>query len=473
MEQILPVILAGGTGTRLWPLSRADYPKQFLNLMGDGSLLQQTVQRAQAVTQQAPLVIGLEAHRFILTDQLAAIDQAQAPIMLEPEGKNTAIAVALAALWAAAHMPDAVLLVLPADHYVPNYSEFAAAVKQAAELAKKGYLTTFGITPNQPTSNYGYIQTGDKLTEAGYCVAKFHEKPAMEIAMQYLAAGGWYWNSGMFAFNARQVLQELTTHAPQVMQAAQAAWDARQANQQFIQLPANVYAAAPNISIDYALMEPAENAAVLPVNLVWSDVGLWQSLHTLQQNGDAASNSTFGPVTAVDSTNCQLRSTGPHLAALGVQDLTVVATPDSVLIMSHDAATGWAELRKELAIDAPDLLNAQRQNHRPWGSYEVLHRGADFLVKEIVVRPGQRLSLQRHKHRSEHWVVVQGLARITCDDMVRELGANMSTYIPAGAVHRMENIGADNLHLIEVQSGDYISEDDIERLQDDFGRSAA
>ncbi len=473
MAQILPVILAGGTGTRLWPLSRAAYPKQFLNLIGKGSLLQQTVQRAQAVSEQPPLVIGLEEHRFIIADQLAEIEVADAPMVLEPTGRNTAIAVALAALWAEANMPHAILLVLPADHYIPDHVAFAAAASQAAELASQGFLTTFGITPHQPTSNYGYIQLGENLNAHGYRVAKFHEKPASDIAMQYLAAGGWYWNSGMFAFNAKQVLLEMGQHAPQVLAAAQAAWGGQQASKYFMQLPADVYANAPNISIDYALMESTENAAILPVNLVWSDVGLWQSLHALQQNGDAAANSMYGPVTAVDSTNCQLHSTGPHVAALGVQDLTVVATADSVLVMSHDAAKGWGELREQLKLDAPELLQGQRQNHRPWGSYQVLHRGEDFLVKEIIVRPSQRLSLQRHKHRAEHWVVVQGVARITCDDWVRELGPNMSVYIPVGAVHRMENVGAGPLHLIEVQSGSYIGEDDIERLEDDFGRMAA
>lgn len=468
--KILPVILAGGTGTRLWPLSRAAYPKQFLNLIGDGSLLQQTALRARAISDEMPLIIGLEAHRFIIADQLAEIDSPDAELILEPEGKNTAMAVALAAL---STDPETVLLILPADHYIPDHTAFAIAAKQAAALAEQGYLTTFGMTPNQPATGYGYIQAGDMLMPHGHQVTRFHEKPDQSTAMQYLASGGWYWNSGMFAFKAETVLQALQQHAPDVFRAAQTAWQLKNTQKHVSQISAATYAGAPNISIDYALMEHTRHAAVLPVQFAWSDVGQWHSLHELTQAGDINANTLQGSVTAVDSANCQLRSIGPHIAAVGIKDLTVIATHDTVLVMPHTVGASWGALRQELQNAAPELLQAQRQHHRPWGTYEVIHQGQDFLVKEIVVKPGQRLSLQRHKHRSEHWVVVQGFCRVTCDDWVKDLGPNMSSYIPMGSVHRMENIGPSELHLIEVQCGSHISEDDIERLQDDFGRTPA
>lgn len=471
MQPILPVILSGGSGTRLWPMSRQLYPKQLLPLCGTETLLQQTVARVAGKARFAPpLIVANEEHRFIIAEQLRQAGREPGAILLEPQGRNTAPAIALAAL--AARDADAVLLVMPSDHLIQNTAAFHDAIARAqAAVAATGGLATFGIHPTRPETGYGYIQRGAPLNghEGCFRVARFVEKPDSETAQSYLAQGGYDWNSGMFLFRAGDYLNALAQHAHPVAQACQQAFDTMTDDGLFKRPGAAAWAAMPSVSIDYAVMEKTGDAIVVPADLGWSDIGSWAALADVSPR-DAAGNTAIGDVVSEDTAGCYLRSDGPMLAAVGLRDLVVVATPDAVLVAEKAAS-------QDVRAIVAHLENQKRGEHiahvvvyRPWGSYQTIDRGERFQAKRLVVNPGAKLSLQMHHHRAEHWVVVKGTARVTRGEDIITLHENESTFIPAGAVHRLENPGKIPLHLIEVQSGSYLGEDDIVRLEDHYGR---
>jgi len=484
---LLPVLLSGGSGTRLWPLSRESYPKQLLPLVGHRSMLQATVARLEGLNVPGgiapPLVICSESHRFIVARQLQEMGVEPGALILEPVGRNTAAAVAVAALQARADGGDPLLLVLPADHVITDEAGFREAVRRAVPAAAAGYLVTFGITPRGPETGYGYIRVGEVLEGCGsdeevegaasnercHAVARFVEKPDEATAAAYLEAGGFVWNSGMFLFRAGRYLEELAAHRPEILAACEEAMDHARSDLDFLRLDVDAFAAAPSESLDVAVMERTQRAAVLPVSFGWSDVGSWRALWEVVPH-DAHANHLEGDVIVHDTRGSYLHAEHRLLAVVGVEDLMVIETPDAVLVAhknrSQEIRTIVQKLR-EAGRPEPDL---HRKVFRPWGSYDALDRGDGFQVKRITVNPGGRLSLQKHRHRAEHWVVVRGTARVTCDDRVFLLEANESTVIPLGSVHRLENPGTEPLELIEVQSGSYLGEDDIVRLEDVYGR---
>src|SRR6185312_3987696 len=419
---------------RLWPVSRKNLPKQFLELAGKGTLFQQTVARTRALPEvAAPIVVASEDHRFLAADQLLEAGVEGATIVLEPLARNTAPAIALGALQALQHDPDALLLVLPADHLVGDTAAFTAAVAQAMPLAKDGWLATFGIRPDRPETGFGYIRRAEAIDGHGFRVGQFVEKPSLAKAESYLADGGYDWNSGMFLFRASRYLEELAAHAPAMLEAVR--------------------------------------AAVVPVSCGWSDIGSWSALW-LTGDKDAAGNLREGDTLTVDTRNSLLRSHDRHLlATVGVDDLIVVTTPDATLVAHRDAAQDVKKIVEQLKAAGRSEHSLHRVVHRPWGNYDSLEAGERFQVKRIVVKPGASLSLQKHHHRAEHWIVVSGTAEVTCDDKVFLLGENQSTYIPLGSKHRLRNPGKVTLELIEVQSGSYLGEDDIVRYDDVYGRA--
>ncbi len=474
---IHPVILSGGAGTRLWPASRALYPKQLLPLVGEATMLQDTLARvADPARFAAPLVICNAEHRFLVAEQLREAGQEGAEILLEPEGRNTAPAACLAALHLAERDPEALLLLLPSDHVIADVAGFHAAVDRAAAAARAGWLVTFGMTPTAPETGYGYIQRGSALDDLPGCarVARFVEKPDRATAESYLAAGGYAWNSGMFLMPAGLLLAELERLQPAVVQACRAALAQARHDLDFLRVGQEAFAASPSISIDYAVMEHTGRAAVVPAELGWSDLGSWAALWDVLDK-DADGNAVQGDVATQDAENCLLRSAdrGPMVAAVGVRDLVVAASDDVVLVCPRERAQDVGALVKRLKAEGRAEPEAHSQVFRPWGSYRGIDRGERFQVKRITVAPGAKLSLQRHRHRAEHWVVVDGEAEVTRDDEVFRLRPNESTYIPLGAIHRLANPGSQPLHVIEVQSGDYLGEDDIERFEDTYGRTAA
>ncbi|MBK1669984.1 mannose-1-phosphate guanylyltransferase/mannose-6-phosphate isomerase [Rhodovibrio sodomensis] len=475
--KIHPVILSGGSGTRLWPVSRQLYPKQLLPLIGDNSMLADTALRVGDPTRfAAPTVICNEEHRFLAAEELRAAGQdsgsAAARIVLEPVGRNTAPAAAAAAVQLAARDPDALMLLLPSDHAIADGEAFLGAVDRAAEAAAAGWLVTFGMTPTRAETGYGYIRQGAPLDGLSGChqVAQFVEKPDQATAERYLADGGYAWNSGMFLLPVRTLLAELERLQPELLAAARRAVDLARADLDFLRLDAAAFAAAPSISIDNAVMEPTDRAAVVPAEIGWSDVGSWASLWEIAAK-DAHGNALSGDVVAQDARNCLLRSEDHLLAAIGVEDLVVVVQDDAVLVVPRDRAQDVGAFAKRLRADDRPEADLHSQVYRPWGSYQGIDLGTRFQVKRLTVSPGSRLSLQSHKHRAEHWVVVEGVAEVTCDDKVFHLYPDQSTYIPLGAVHRLANPGREPLHVIEVQSGDYLGEDDIQRYEDVYGRS--
>ena len=467
-----PVILSGGSGSRLWPLSRQNLPKQFLSLIGDQSLFQETVLRANALAAaQPPVTVCSEDHRFLVGEQLQAIGVASGGILLEPIARNTAPAIALAALHLAATDADATMLVLPADHLIEDEASFRAAVDAAASLAEQGWLVTFGIQPDYAETGYGYIARGEALSESGYRVSRFVEKPDLATAQGYVDDGSYAWNSGMFLFKAQRYLDELQHHAPGIFNAAHAAFASAQSDLDFIRVDKKAFAASPNDSIDYAVMEHTDRAAVVPVSCGWSDIGSWSSLWSVAER-DADGNRHEGDVISIDTRNSLVRASERRLiATIGVEDLIIVDTPDATLVARKDRV-------QDVKLIVDQLKSAGRQEHlfhrkvyRPWGNYDSIDVGDRFQVKRIVVKPGGVLSLQKHSQRAEHWIVVSGAAEVTCDDKVFDLHENQSTYIPLGSVHRLCNRGTEPLELIEVQSGQYLGEDDIVRLEDVYGRS--
>ena len=467
-----PVILSGGSGTRLWPLSRQNQPKQFLKLMGDHSLYQETVLRASKLpSAHAPVTVCSEEHRFMVGEQLQAIQIASGGILLEPVARSTAPAIALAALHALAHDPQATLLVMPADHLIADEAAFRAAVTSATKLAVEGWLVTFGITPDYAETGYGYILRGEGLGDGGYRVQRFVEKPDLATAERYVAEGTYAWNSGMFLFQARRYLDELAQHAPAIAQAAQESYASAKADLDFMRIDREAFAASPSDSIDYAVMEKTERAAVVPVRGGWSDIGSWSSLWSVAERDDDG-NRYEGDVIAVDTRDSLVRASDRRMiATIGVEDLVIVDTADATLVARKDRVQDVKAVVDRLKAAGRTEHLFHRKVYRPWGSYDSIGVGPRFQVKKIVVKPGASLSLQKHAHRAEHWIVVSGVAEVTCDDRVFDLHENESTYIPLGSVHRLRNRGTEPVELIEVQSGHYLGEDDIVRLEDVYGRS--
>jgi mannose-1-phosphate guanylyltransferase/mannose-6-phosphate isomerase len=469
---IHPVILSGGSGTRLWPMSRTLYPKQLLPLVGDRTLLQQAALRvADDVGFAAPLIIANEEHRFIIAEQLREIEVAPQALVLEPVGRNTAPAAAIAALRLAESDPDALMLVMPSDHTIADPAAFRAAVERAAAAARKGNLATFGITPERAETGYGYIERDEALpgVDGAFAVKRFVEKPDAATAEAYVAAGDFFWNSGIFLFQAKAWLDELKRLRPEMLESCRKALAGAKSDDDFVRLDKAAFTDCPSDSIDYAVMEHTTHAAIVPVSMGWSDLGSWDSLWEIAAK-DAAGNALTGNVIAEESRNCYIRSEAGLVAALGIENLVVVATQDAVMLAPRDRAQDVRRLVARLVKDGRGEADALPRVHRPWGSYETLHAGHRVQVKHIVVKPGGKLSLQMHHHRAEHWVVVQGTAKIVRGDDELMLTEDQSTYIPLGTKHRLENPGKIPLHLIEVQSGPYLDEDDIVRFEDHYGR---
>jgi mannose-1-phosphate guanylyltransferase/mannose-6-phosphate isomerase len=469
---LIPLILSGGSGTRLWPVSRKNLPKQFLALAGKGTLFQQTVARTRQLPEvAAPIVVASEDHRFLAADQLLEAGVEGADIVLEPLARNTAPAIALGALQALQRDPEALLLVLPADHLITDTAAFADAVTRAVPLAAQGWLVTFGIRPDRPDTGFGYIRRTEAIDDHGYRVGQFVEKPDLATAESYLADGGYDWNSGMFLFKASRYLEELATHAPEMLAAVREAHAQASTDLDFVRIDRDAFARVPENSIDYAVMEKTQRAAVIPVSCGWSDIGSWSALW-LTGEKDAQGNLCEGDTMAVDTRNSLLRSHDRHLlATVGVDDLIVVTTPDATLVAHRDAAQDVKKIVERLKAAGRSEHALHRVVYRPWGNYDSLEAGERFQVKRIVVKPGASLSLQKHHHRAEHWTVVCGTAEVTCDDKVFLLSENESTYIPLGSTHRLRNPGKVPLELIEVQSGSYLGEDDIVRFDDVYGRA--
>jgi mannose-1-phosphate guanylyltransferase/mannose-6-phosphate isomerase len=465
---IRPVILCGGSGTRLWPLSRTFHPKQFIELE-PGTLFGRTVKRAVGLPGAGkPIVVCNENHRFFAAGILQELSVA-ADILLEPLARNTAPAIALAALAAREADQDPILFVLPSDHVIEPDEALNAAVVVAAVAAGSGSLVTFGVTPRRPETGYGYIRRGAETCPGVFRVDRFVEKPGLEEAKQLLTDSRYTWNSGMFLFRASNLLDELSRYAPAIHDACSKAWSIRSHDLDFVRIDRESFASSPSDSIDYAVMERTKEACVVPLTADWNDLGSWKAFYEVSPR-DAQDNARVGDVVTLDSKNCYLHSTHRLVAALGVKDLVVVETADAVLVADWSRTQDVKKLLEKIAQAGRTEADTHVKVYRPWGSYESLSVGDRFQVKRIVVNPGKVLSLQFHHHRAEHWVVVRGTAKITIGGEVRLLGEDQSTYIPLGAIHRMENPGRIPLEIIEIQTGTYLGEDDIVRLEDSYGR---
>ena len=466
---MIPIILSGGSGTRLWPLSRKMYPKQFLGLLHDETMLQKTLLRLNNLEHSAPIVVCNDEHRFIVAEQARQIEIEDASIILEPFGKNTAPAIAVAAICALQQQKDAIILVLAADHEITDEAAFYNAIQQAEPLAESGQLVTFGIVPTYPATGYGYIQSGEEIGE-GFKVEKFVEKPDQKTAQQYISLGDYYWNSGMFMFKAQVYLDELKRLNPEMLSHCEAACRGITEDIGFMRIDPEAFARCESDSIDYAVMEKTELACVVPLDAGWSDIGSWSSLWE-QGEKDKAGNSIRGDVMTTDTSNSLIHSESRLVATVGVKDLVIVETQDAVLVTTKDKAQEVKSIVTQLARDKREEENFHRIVYRPWGSFDSVDEGEGFKVKRISVKPGARLSKQMHHHRAEHWVVVKGTARVFRDDEIFDLHENESVFIPLGATHYLENPGETPLDIIEVQSGSYLGEDDIVRFEDMYGRS--
>lgn len=469
---IIPVILSGGSGTRLWPISRKLYPKQFIPLRENRSLFQDTLARTCGLAKdiQAPIVVCNEEHRFMAAEQMRLEGLQSSNIILEPVGRNTAPAIALAALCAQQRDPNATILVLPADHILQNHDEFKLAIECALELSDNNHLVTFGIKPHAPETGYGYIKAGEALiSDKAFQVQQFIEKPPLDKAQEYVNTGQYSWNSGMFMFKAHVLLEQLEQFEPEMMKNIMAAFQQQSSDLDFIRVGQTDFEKCENQSIDYAVMEKTQHAAVVPLSCDWNDVGSW---HALWESSplDEHRNAIDGDVLIEDCQGCMVRSSHRLITAIGLQDMVIVETADAVMIAPRSESQNVKQLTLKLKNDQRSELDTHLKVYRPWGAYESIDSSERFQVKRITVKPGEKLSLQKHHHRAEHWIVVNGTARVTCGEKQFLLAENESTYIPIGEIHRLENPGKIPLELIEVQSGTYLGEDDIERFDDKYGR---
>ena len=467
---IIPVILSGGAGTRLWPLSRSQYPKQFLSLAAQNTMIQETLLRLENIDVASPIVICNESHRFIVADQLAQINVKNPFIILEPLGRNTAPAIAAGALKAQSVDKDAVMVVLPSDHVIQNKDVLAAGVELACKTASEGFLVTFGITPTAPETGYGYIKAEVKSGDSVFPLDKFVEKPNRETAQKYLDSGEYFWNSGMFVFKASTFLEELQQFEPEIFASVEAAYTKAAVDVDFIRLEKESFATSPSRSIDYAVMEKTTKGKVIPLDAGWNDVGAWSALWEVNQK-DEHQNVIFGDVIAHNTTDSYIYSQSRLVATVGLQNVVVVETKDAVLVADKGQVQDVKEIVEELKrLDRHSNVEENQVGVRPWGSYESIERGHRYKVKHITVKPGAKLSVQMHYHRAEHWIVVSGTALVRNGDQELLLGENQSTFIPLGTIHALENPGKVPLELIEVQSGPYLEEDDIIRFEDRYGR---
>jgi mannose-1-phosphate guanylyltransferase len=465
-----PVVLAGGSGSRLWPKSRVAFPKQFLSLTSEATMLQDTLSRLTGTSAASPIVICNEAHRFLVAEQLRQNDIAHGGIILEPVGRNTAPAIALAALHALKSDEDAILLILAADHLIQDLSEFHSVIQAAENLAKQEKLVTFGIVPDEAHTGYGYIKSGEVL-QNGFSVAEFVEKPDLATATQYVESGEYFWNSGMFMFKASVFLSELKKYAPAILTACQQAIATKTTDLEFIRIDAEQFSASPDDSIDYAVMEKTAHAAMVTLNAGWSDVGSWSSLWQTAQHKDSQGNVAIGDVMLHQVSNSYINSEQRLIAAIGLDDVVIVETKDAVLVANKDKVEEIKSIVNQLKAQTRPEFEFHREVYRPWGHYDSIDNGERFQVKRITVNAGEKLSVQMHHHRAEHWIVVSGTANVTINEKVTMLTENQSIYIPIGAVHALENPGKIPLELIEVQSGTYLGEDDIVRFSDRYGRA--
>ncbi|HHL2561321.1 TPA: mannose-1-phosphate guanylyltransferase/mannose-6-phosphate isomerase [Yersinia enterocolitica] len=469
---LLPVIMAGGTGSRLWPMSRELYPKQFLRLHGVNSMLQETVNRLEGISVREPVVICNEEHRFLVAEQLRQINKLSHNIILEPVGRNTAPAIALAALNAISQGDDPIMLVLAADHIINDCDAFHQAITGAIPFAKKESLVTFGIVPTGPETGYGYIQRGEStvndISEA-FKVKRFVEKPNLETAEQYINSGEYYWNSGMFMFRAKRYIQELDKFRPDILEACKAAMKDSDSDKDFITIDKDKFSACPDESIDYAVMEQTSSAVVVPLDAGWSDVGSWSALWDVS-NKDKLGNAVTGDTFLHDTQNCYINTDEKLVAAVGVDNLVIVSTKDAVLVVDKSKVQDVKKIVEHLKQTKRSEYRRHRETYRPWGRCDIVVNEQRFNVNRITVKPGGAFSMQMHHHRAEHWIVLSGTAKVTIGDKTFLITENQSTFIPIGSLHMLENPGKIPLELIEVQSGSYLGDDDIIRVKDHYGR---
>ena len=464
---IKAVIMAGGSGTRLWPLSRAAHPKQFLALHGKDTMLQATFKRLDGLDIQSSVTICNEEYRFFVAEQLREIDKLGS-IILEPVGRNTAPAIGLAAL--SSPEGEDVLLVLAADHVIQNEAAFTKTVMDAIPLADAGKLVTFGIVAHEPNTGYGYIKKGESQGP-GFTVDAFIEKPSIEVAKEYLESGDYFWNSGMFLFKASRYLEELKRHRPDIYEACQLSMEGTSKDNDFLRVNETAFNACPSDSIDYAVMENTDDAVVVPMDAGWSDIGSWSSLWDISDK-DGFGNVAYGDVMLHESHNSYIRADGNLVAAIGVDDLVIVSTKDVLVVAHKDSVQDVKVVAQQLKAESRPEWEQHREVYRPWGKYDSIDIGERYQVKRITVKPGAKLSVQMHHHRAEHWVVVSGSAKVTNGEKTFILSENESTYIPVGVIHALENSGKVPLEIIEIQSGSYLGEDDIVRYEDIYGRVA-
>jgi len=464
---ITPVIMAGGSGSRLWPLSRSLYPKQFLALNGNETMLQQTLQRLSGLTLERPVVICNEEHRFIVAEQLREINQSGS-IILEPVGRNTAPAIALASK-TVVESKDSLILILAADHVILNESAFVDTVEKAIPLAEAGKLVTFGIVPTEAHTGYGYIKRGESVNEHGFEVDAFVEKPNAEIASEYFEGKEHYWNSGMFLMKASRYLEELNQFRPDIYTACESALANTSKDEDFIRIDKGAFEKCPDESVDYAVMEKTLDAVVVPLDAGWSDIGSWSALWDVN-NKDTDGNTVSADSILQETTNCLIQGGERLIATVGIDNLVIVDTKDALLVASKDKVQDVKKIVEQLKAEGRDEFKNHREVYRPWGKYDSIDAGTRYQVKRITVKPGEKLSIQMHHHRAEHWVVVSGTAKVTNGDKTFLVTENESTYIPIGVIHALENPGRLPLEMIEVQSGTYLGEDDIVRFEDRYGR---
>lgn len=467
--KIIPVIMAGGSGTRLWPLSRGSYPKQFLKLVGDSTMLQQTYERAKEFTQEPPIVICNEDHRFIAAEQLRLVGMDSATIILEPIGKNTAPAIALAANQIV-QKEDAVMVVLSADHYIENSQALVESVLVAADAAAQEKMVTFGITPTQPETGYGYIRKSEKEAGGIFEIQEFVEKPNKDLAKTYFQSGEYLWNSGMFVFTASNYLSELRKYRPDIESACAKAMSNIERDMSFIRPDSYEFQKCSDESIDYAVMEKTDKANVIPLSAGWSDIGAWSSLWEISDKS-TENNAFQGDVISIDSKDCYVNSNEKLTSILGLENIVVVDTKDALLVANKDRVQDIKKIVNEIKTNHTPLAKTHREVYRPWGVYDSIDNGQRYQVKRITVNPEAKLSVQMHHHRAEHWIVVSGTAKVTIGDTEKLISENESVYIPIGEKHCLENPGKIPLELIEVQSGGYLGEDDIVRFEDKYGRA--